>query len=253
MKHGIIYGLHDPTTGELRYIGQTVNAVTQRLAVHLSPSSLRRHSYLARWLLGLVKRDLSPTWSVLAEAQDQAELDRLEVEHIAKARADGVRLVNLSDGGGRAGYVTPQETRDKIAATQRGVPKPKHTEEWKARMSEVMSGRNTNTPEHLARLAEMKRGVPRSDETRARISESRKGQPSGMAGKHHTDEAKAKISEHRKGQTLGEEHHGYRHDIPTHEIVRLLGEGMTKVQVAAHFAVSPTFIHRRIAEARRHG
>jgi hypothetical protein len=254
MSHGVVYGLHDPITGELRYIGQTITTVQQRLSVHLSPNSLRRHSYLARWLLGLTKRGMSPTWSVRAEAQDQAELDRLEVEHIARARAEGARLVNISDGGGgRAGYVPSAEEREKIAAAQRGVPRPKHTEEWKARMSTLKAGVNTNTPEHMARLAEMKRGVPRSEETKVKISEAKKGQPSSFQGHEHTEEAKAKISAKRMGQLLKDAHFAYRHDIRTSEILRLLENGSSKVAIAKHFGVSPTFIHRRLDEARRDG
>lgn len=33
----------------------------------------------------------------------------------------------------------------------------------------------------------------------------------------------------------------------------MLGEGKTKVQIAAHFEVSPTFVHRRLKEAKRDG
>lgn len=254
MNHGVIYGLHDSNSGELRYIGQTVNSVTHRLSQHLVPSSLKRHSYLARWLLGLVNLGTSPTWSVLAEAQDQAELDRLEVEHIARARADGIRLVNLSDGGGgRAGYMTPQDTKDKIAASQIGVPKPKHTEEWKVRMSELKTGVNTNTPEHMTMLAEMKRGVPRSEATKARISSSRMGQPSARKGVKHTAESRALMSTSLSGKHLGAKHPGYRHDISTSEILRMLGEGMTREQVAERFGVARTFVQRRIKEAKRDG
>ena len=254
MPHGVIYGLHDPETGELRYIGQTITSVPQRLAAHVAPSSLPRHSYLARWLLGLVKRGLSPTWTVRAEAGDQADLDRLEKEHITIARAEGARLVNLSDGGGgRAGYVTHEETRHKIAESQRGVPKPKHTEEWKQRMSRLKSGCCTNTPEHMARLAEMKRGIPRSEETKARISASRTGQPSHMSGKHHSEASKTKISESRRGKMVGAEHHQFRSDISTMAIVELVLSGRSKVDIAADLNVSPTFIHRRLNQARAAG
>lgn len=234
MVHGVIYGLHEPLTGELRYIGQTTTTVSQRLSKHLTPASLRRHSYLARWLLGLAKRGLSPIWSVLAEAKDQAELDRLEVELIAKARREGVRLVNLSGGGGRAGYV-------------------KHTEEWKAHMSAVMSGRCTNTPEHMARLAEMKRGVPRSEETKSKISEAKKGRPTGRRGESHTEETKAKIRANRKGKLVGSQHHQYRPDVSTADILRMILEGMAKVEVARQLGVAPTFVHRRLKQAQRAG
>lgn len=250
--HGVIYGLHDPETGELRYIGQTITTVKARLAVHVSPSQLKKHSYVARWLLGLVRRGLEPTWSVLAEASDQEELDRLEIKLIALARDEGVRLVNLSDGGGgRAGWATPPEVREKIRRSNLGKPHPKHTPEWKALMSEKMRGRNTNTPEHIERLRQMKIGVPRSEETRAKISEARKGIPSPMRGKHHTEETKAKVSASRKGKLTGDTHHQYDHDISTEWILAKLDEGWTKVAIAKELGKSPTFVHRRVNQARR--
>lgn len=249
--HGCIYGLHDPESGELRYIGQTIKSIPNRLSAHLSPSSLRRHSYLYRWLGGLVERGLKPTWSQIDVAGDQADLDRLEIEHIAKARLDGVRLVNLSDGGGgRAGYVPSKEEREKIASKQRGVPRQPKTSEQKAHMSQVMKGRNTNTPEHIERLRQMKIGVPRSEETKARISEAKKGTPSHMKGKHHTEETKAKVSASRKGKLMGSTHHQYRHDISTDHILARLAEGATKAAVAEELGVSPTFVHRRLRQAR---
>lgn len=198
-------------------------------------------------MLGLVKRGLSPTWLILAEAHDQAELDRLEVEHIAEARAKGVRLVNLSDGGGgRAGYVPTPEEREKIRQGNLGKPHPKHTEEWKNLMSAIMSGRNTNTPEHIAYLAEMKRGVPRSEETKAKISASKKGQSSPRKGAVLTEETKNRIRENRKGKAAGSEHGLFRHDISTEAIISAVASGKTKVQIAKELGVSPTFVHRRL-------
>lgn len=248
--HGVIYGLHDPQTGELRYIGQTVTEVVQRLRTHLAPSQLKRHSYLARWLLSLVKRGLSPTWSQIVTAQNQVELDQLEIEHIAKARAEGVRLVNLSaGGGGRAGYKVPAHVIEKIAAKQRGVPRKKHTPEWREHMAQVMAGRCNNTPEHMEHLRQMKLGVPRSSETRAKISVAKKGQPSPKRGVPLSGETRAKISESRKGQLLGKQHHQYRHDISPDYILQRLSEGATKVQIAAELGVTRTLVLQRVQQA----
>jgi len=250
--HGVVYGLHDPETGELRYIGQTVTTVKARLAKHVTPSQLRKHSYVARWLLGLVKQGQEPTWSVLASAEDQEELDRLEVELIAQAREEGVRLVNLSEGGGgRAGWVTPPEVREKLRQSNLGKPHPKHTPEWKAQMSKTMKGRNTNTAEHIERLRQAKVGIPRSEEVKAKISEAKKGISSHMKGKQHTEATRAKISASREGKLTGATHHQYRHDIPTDFILARLAEGSTKVAIAKELGVSPTFVHRRIKQQDR--
>lgn len=250
--YGIIYGLYDPRTEALRYIGQTTRTSTQRLRAHLTPSALRRHSYVARWLSGLSRSRLIPTCSILAEAQDQEELDRLEVEWIAKARSEGASLVNLADGGGgRPGYVVPPEVRERIAAKQRGVPKPKHTEEWKAQMSAQMTGRNTNTAEHLEALAALKRGVSRSAETRAKISAAKKGR--GLTPDHREKVVAAlrAVDQTTISRRAGSSHPAFRHDITTEYIVGQLKSGRTKVEVARELGVSPTFIHRRIREHRK--
>jgi hypothetical protein len=181
MPHGVIYGLHDPESNELRYIGQTIQPPKKRLGVHVSPWSLRRRSYLSNWIASVLKRGSRPTILVRGQAEDQAGLDALEVQHISEARASGVRLVNLSNGGGgRAGYVPTVEEREKQRLSNLGKPHPKHTDEWKTAMSKKMKGRNTNTPQHIARIAALKVGVPRSDETKAKISAAKMGQRKGI-------------------------------------------------------------------------
>lgn len=48
-------------------------------------------------------------------------------------------------------------------------------------------------------------GIPRSDETKAKISKALKGKPGSMLGKHHSEESKRKSSESNKGQKRSEE------------------------------------------------
>lgn len=49
-------------------------------------------------------------------------------------------------------------------------------------------------------------GKHRSEETKQKMSESRKGEKSVWYGKHHLEETKQKISEAHKGKSLSEEH-----------------------------------------------
>ncbi len=55
----VIYGLFDDS-GELRYIGQTIVRLEQRLSSHLKPSSLSRASYKSSWLKSLFDRGVRP-------------------------------------------------------------------------------------------------------------------------------------------------------------------------------------------------
>jgi hypothetical protein len=229
--HGVIYGLHDPLTGELRYVGQTTTTVDSRLSAHLSPSNLRKHSYLCRWLGGLVKRGLRPGVSIRAEAVDQARLDCLEIEHIAAERKKGTRLVNQADGGGgRFGYVPSAEEREKIRRSNLGKKKPPHTDTWKRRMSELMTGRpSPNTKEHHKRLAAAKRGVPRSEETKAKIRAAKLG--TKLSAAHRAAISAAHI----------------RRDISTEEIQRRLAAGVSKAQIARDMGISLSLISNRLA------
>jgi hypothetical protein len=194
-----------------------------------------------------MKDGLKPLPVLRAVAKSQTELDELEIAHIAECRQQEFRLVNMSDGGGgRAGYVTPQETKDKIAAAQIGVPKPKHSEEWKQRMSETKKGVNTNTPEHMAKLHDLRRGTTHSEETKRKISESRKGKYTGP----RPPEVGQKVSAAQKGRKgiSGQFHGGYRSDISTDDIKALIASGLTKAAVARKLSISRTFINRRLKQ-----
>jgi integrase len=92
--YGIVYGLSDPETKELRYIGQTRLRIDARLRTHLSDSNMRKRHKVTEWLAELKAAGLVPTASVLATAFDREELLALERHYISKARVDGVMLMN---------------------------------------------------------------------------------------------------------------------------------------------------------------
>lgn len=250
-RHGIIYGLHDPHTDELRYIGQTIKSVELRLACHLAPGMLKRHSYLYRWLGGLVKAGLKPGTSVIVEAYDQPELDRLEIEHIAKARRDGCRLVNMSDGGGgRFGYVPTDDERKRISESNRGkhaLPKTEAQKQWMARL---MAGRRTNTLEHMAKLRALRIGSKHTAETKIRCG-------AANIGRVHTQEHREAISAKLKGRKQSPEHtaknsgvkHGMYSGVPDSLIIGLRLAGHSKRNIARVVGVAQPTIQRRLRKA----
>jgi hypothetical protein len=248
--HGVIYALIDPVSEQVRYIGQTTYDVpSKRLAAHLAPSMLRKHSYLARWLKGIVDRGMRPEMVLIDVAYDQAELDRLEIEYIASYKANGNRLVNLSEGGGGPwGVPKSPETREKIRQAQLGVPKPKWTPERRAHMIEIMAGRRTNTLEHMDMLHALRVGAKHTEATKTRISEVKKGTPSTFKGKAHTAEAKAANAAAHVGKMTGEKHAQWDDSIDTErDIIARLKTGMTATDVAAAIGKSRTFVQRRLA------
>jgi hypothetical protein len=256
VRHGVIYGLYAPD-GELRYIGQTTKEPWMRLCAHLSPSSLRRHSYLGRWLGSLVAKGERPTIRPIVDAANQVELDRLEVAYIAAARAGGVRLVNLSNGGGgRSGYVPTHAEREKISAAQRGVPRKPHSEATRAHLSRLHRGRpSPNTREHHRRVAELLRGVPRSASTRAKISAAKIGHvttPKHRAALSRALIGKPKAPDH-VAKLTGPGHGMFRHDIVTDELVAAVRGGESVAGLARRRGLPRTFIHRRLNAHARTG
>lgn len=91
-----IYGLIDPRTGRLRYIGKADSA-NERLRTHLR-DIWRRKTPLYRWLSELVSDGLVPQVVILAKCGWQGWRD-VEIAYIAEARARGESLLNVARGG----------------------------------------------------------------------------------------------------------------------------------------------------------
>lgn len=94
MSVAIIYGLYDPVTGELRYIGKA-NNVAARLDRHIR-DMWRRDYPVYMWMRKLSRDGRAPRIEIIESAEDwKAAESRLIAHH----RAAGARLLNLADGG----------------------------------------------------------------------------------------------------------------------------------------------------------
>jgi hypothetical protein len=159
----VVYGLIDPRTDELRYIGQTV-ALKYRLRHHWKPTSLAKQTYVARWLRGLRADGLRPLARVIEETDQPYEAEQRWIVHY---RNLGCRLTNLQDkgpGGRPKGWHHSEETRAKIRAARARQPNPrlgtKHTEATRRLFSEQRKGRQL-TPEWRAAIARAMTGTKR--------------------------------------------------------------------------------------------
>ncbi len=115
----VIYGLFEPTTGELRYVGKTSN-LEERRRGHLSAASLRRSTHKANWLRALVARGEKPECRVIQTLVLERDLSAAEIYWIAYFRSAGCRLTNSTAGG--EGVEQTEEVRAKIAAALIGRP-----------------------------------------------------------------------------------------------------------------------------------
>lgn len=118
----------------------------------------------------ILKKYGKPLIEILFNNLAEKESFKVEIEQISIHKTNGFKLLNMTNGG-------------------EGVSGFKHSELSKAKMKINTSFRNP--------------------EVRKKISESRKGKPSGRKGFIMSEEQKNKISKNRKGKNIGSSHHMY--------------------------------------------
>jgi len=162
MKRTTIYGLCDPVSGELRYIGKTCQPINRRISAHVQEAARGMINHRCNWLRSLNCRPVS----VLMLDVLSCESDFWERELIAMFRAGG-RLTNNTDGGdgapgrictsetrkrmseARRGRAHSLETRQKIALSRTGKPHPR-TFEWNEKIAAAQRGKPKRKVLHAA-------------------------------------------------------------------------------------------------------
>ena len=151
-----IYGLIDPRTNELRYVGMSKRP-RRRLTFHMCASQLRSKNHRAHWLRGLLAAGARPELVIL-ETVSNDTWQEAEQFWIGYFKFIGANLTNSTEGGEGLSGIGP-EGRERCGAARRGksfvfsdVHKARIAEanraraadpEWRARMSRVMRG-NSN-------------------------------------------------------------------------------------------------------------
>jgi hypothetical protein len=116
-----IYALLDPLTFTPRYIGRTANSLGKRLSQHLADTKLRQKTALAGWLRELVAAGQKPPIALL-DTVDNEEWRQAEREWIARLQAEGIALLNQSDGGTgpEGGYRWTEEGIERLRRARAG-------------------------------------------------------------------------------------------------------------------------------------
>ena len=162
-----IYGLCDPITGEIRYVGKSTSPKA-RLAGHISEGKVGTRTAVARWIFSILP--LKPRLTILATCSEVYGYN-LEVAVIELCRQSGDRLTNVTIGGqGNNGVAMSETTRRKIADAHRGKTLSVET---KTKMSRSRKGKK-HSPEWAEKIANSHRGRKRSLESRARMSAANK-------------------------------------------------------------------------------
>lgn len=161
-----IYGLVDPITTELRYVGKSINPIN-RLKKHISERNIH-DSYKDRWVRKLNDKKLKPELFIIDEV-DEGEWVFWERHYIGYFKTIGCRLTNGTNGGDE-----PPSTKGR-----------KHKEESKMKMSKTKSGKP---------IPWLNNG-PRTEEHQKNLSKSLKGKKSPNKGKVFSEEYRLKLSE----------------------------------------------------------
>ncbi|HSH79851.1 MAG TPA: helix-turn-helix domain-containing protein [Herpetosiphonaceae bacterium] len=155
-----IYGLVDPNTHDIRYIGKSIRP-HERLHDHCNDHS---DCHRTHWIQSLIRQGQRPELVILEELPDGADWQATERAWIAKGKAAGWPLTNNTSGGDGVPDLPPEsrarivsawvgrkhrpETLVKIGAASRTR---RHDEAWRDTMSQKMRGREI-TPQHRDRL-----------------------------------------------------------------------------------------------------
>lgn len=124
----LIYGLIDPRTLLIRYIGQTTQGMSRPKAHQKQGSS----GYCKNWIANLKHVGLTYEITVLEQLDDPSDLDQAEQWWISFGRACGWPLTNLTPGGSlseperrerqiQKALGNERRARDRVAREQRKV------------------------------------------------------------------------------------------------------------------------------------
>tara|TARA_R110002126_G_scaffold59268_1_gene155564 strand:+ start:339 stop:1124 length:786 start_codon:yes stop_codon:yes gene_type:complete len=215
MNHSFkIYGLKDPITQELRYVGQTTQKTTRhRFNGHVNE---KKNNKKNQWIRSLKSKNTLPVIFIIDECYSLDELNYLEIFWIGYFKSIGCRLTNVTTGGdGVPGTKQSPETIAKRMINQIGS---KRSEETKIKLSEAARNRGESFKKKMSDIAKnrpkeyydkfkdssLKASKVRSEEEKKILSDKRKATLL-KNGYKVTDETKKKLSKASKGRIVTEE------------------------------------------------
>lgn len=236
-----IYGLVDPFTREIRYIGKTILNPSQRLCSHVSEARRsdidRRHYHKNRWISNLLAKGAYPEVIILETVLSDDWQDA-EKRWIQKGRDLGWRLTNLSDGGeGTPGYPCPDEKKLHLSKLLSGR---KRSQEAIERTRQKLLGRKPST-EAVRKASEARQVYQITDEIIELLGKSTDYDIGTRFNIHPATIRKLRV---KRGIPRYKGKRYYQHiDLPE-ECLQQLGK-MPDNQLAAMYEVSPQTIRRR--------
>lgn len=168
-----IYGLHCPLSGEIRYIGKSVNP-QKRLRAHIS-CAIRGAAdhHTSRWIRRLAASDLAPSLVILHEVGPDEKWQDVERKLIADAIHRGLRLTNSTAGGEGLDYLNEEDRNRYLANKAKAMAQYRDTKAGRKQIAAFVNFASSN-PEIVARRNESIRKALRKEDVRRRTSEKSK-------------------------------------------------------------------------------
>ncbi len=208
----LIYGLFDPRSKELRYVGQSAYGLSRAYAHFRWKSHLNKNTHKNAWIKSLLRSALEPEVDIL-HYSTLADFDEDEAWNITYWRSLGCRLTNQLPGGrSTRGYKHTQQARKHMSDGQK---RRKRSEEEIERFSSFCRGIKL-TEEHKEKIRNSLLGLKRSEETKRKISQVKRGA---------TKATKQKMSLQRIGNVWMYDLKFISHLVPASEVekCKLLG------------------------------
>ncbi len=131
----LIYGLRNPITQEIRYVGRSSSGL-KRPGEHLRPHKLKQKSHKSSWIKSLLKKNITPEIVILEEFESSNPLNIAEQKWIVVFKEFGHRLTNPTNGGdGTHGWRHTEEAKRKIGLAN----KQKDYSQWKEAQAKGVS------------------------------------------------------------------------------------------------------------------
>ena len=176
-----VYIYRDPTNGQPFYVGKGKGP---RYSRHLKRNDKHPFTQKIQKLRSLNEK---PEIEIIEMPSEGFALKAEEflIAYFGRKDQGLGPLLNLTDGGeGSSGIKMSQDTRDKLSAAFKGKKQSPET------IAARMAGMKPLSADARERIAQSKRGVPLTEEHKAKLAAAKLGKKSGP----RSEETKAKIS-----------------------------------------------------------
>jgi NUMOD3 motif len=191
---GFIYGLVDPRTDEVRYIGKSMICPWGRYRKHLFEAlSENKAGHKCNWIRHLDGIGLRPKLLIIEQEVEEDEINDRERWWVLFGRSCGWDLTNGTTGG-EGSVRWSSDSKENLRQALRGR---QFSEAHIEALRKASTGRR-HSPETIAKIVAKNKGRKLSPEHREAFSQY-------WTGKTHSDEHRRKVSEAKKGTKLSAE------------------------------------------------